>query len=143
MVMSNDEVAKAFVRGEKRGKSNSMFIEGDVIFSYGYHFPIARWVGDNVLLFNVDPYSVTTSRHKRAVLDVIDQDRVLVIEVSTDEIKMDCGVIKRKLKPSSVSAILGCLRNQLMEEGINSSRVGLFVKGLEKKIEKMRFMNSL
>jgi len=39
--MNNKQVAGAFARGEK-GKSNNMFINGDKIYSYGYHFTIAK-----------------------------------------------------------------------------------------------------
>jgi hypothetical protein len=63
--MTNKQIVKAFVSGETKGKNSlkSMFIEGDTLYSYGYHFPLAKrkeggfWV-------NPDKYSVTTSKQQ-------------------------------------------------------------------------------
>lgn len=54
--------------GRIRNGSSNIFAEGDTIYSYGYHFPIARRVetnagGEVVYLFNPGRYSVTTSGH--------------------------------------------------------------------------------
>ena len=76
--MTNNEVAQAFARGETHGKANSMFIEsagnGRVIYSYGYHFPIAL-IKDGACFFNTDKYSRTTSKHqtevRRAIYGVV------------------------------------------------------------------------
>ena len=56
------------------GRSNFYF-EGDTIYSYGRHFPIARHVsnkrGNNAILFTTADYSVTTSGHKSMVRGAI------------------------------------------------------------------------
>ncbi len=47
------------------GRGN-IFFDGDTIYSYGRHFPIARHVSngkDNIILFTTRTYSVTTSSH--------------------------------------------------------------------------------
>lgn len=49
----------------KRG--HSMFYEGQTIYSYGYHYPIARWHDGKTVYLNADPSTVTTERHKRIV----------------------------------------------------------------------------
>jgi hypothetical protein len=67
MKMKNKEVADDFVNGIDGTKTANMFIEGRVIYSYGYHFPIALRLNGNVALFNLDGYSNTTSRHKSLV----------------------------------------------------------------------------
>ncbi|MCC5780519.1 hypothetical protein H7H48_15770 [Nitratireductor sp. B36] len=45
-----------------------MFYEGDTIYSYGYHFPIATLMADaegrTVVLFTTDNYSTSTAKHK-------------------------------------------------------------------------------
>lgn len=43
-------------------KASSLYFEGNTIFSYGSHFPIATLYGRSVF-FTVDSYSATTSRH--------------------------------------------------------------------------------
>jgi len=46
----------------------NMFYDGATIYSYGYHFPIAKHVrdagGEHVVLFTTDSYSSSTSTHK-------------------------------------------------------------------------------
>lgn len=52
-------------------KGFNMFYEGDTIYSYGYHFPIARRTenadGQKVYLFNANRYSVSTPQHQTIV----------------------------------------------------------------------------
>ena len=64
MSYSNYDVAHRFATGLGDHCTGShMFFEGDTIYSYGYHFPMAiKWNGK--LLFNDDRYSVTTAKHQ-------------------------------------------------------------------------------
>lgn len=63
MSLPHREVAEEFVRGGTYEKGSRMFIEGDVLYSYGHHFPIAiRREGK--ILYNIDGYSVSTSSHQ-------------------------------------------------------------------------------
>jgi len=52
------------------GKGSSMFYEGDTIYSYGYHFPIAKFITideNTFVAFNDISYSNSTAKHKRHV----------------------------------------------------------------------------
>lgn len=77
--MTNQKVAEMFadrksetVRG-RAIQSMSMFVNGDTVFSYGYHFPIARHTekvdehGKPIVLFTNRGYSNTTAKHKNHV----------------------------------------------------------------------------
>lgn len=59
---TNQEVADAWAMGYS-AKGNNMFTDGETIYSYGYHFPIAKRVNGHVL-FNHTYYSTTTSMHQ-------------------------------------------------------------------------------
>ena len=66
--MNNRELAHVWVQQRREsGKGSSFFFEGDTIFSYGRHFPIARFQtdgdGQRYVLFTWRGYSRTTSRH--------------------------------------------------------------------------------
>ena len=63
-MVSNKKIAEMFAGGARRGKSNSMFIEEDAIYSYGHHFPIAVRRRRGEYDFNEDRYSHTTAMHK-------------------------------------------------------------------------------
>ena len=56
-----------------RDSASNFYFEGNTIYSYGSHFPIAKILEDNTILFTVDTYSSTTVKHigivKRAIPD--------------------------------------------------------------------------
>ncbi len=68
MGYSNSEVAHRFATGiGERCKGSNMFFEGNIIYSYGHHFPMAiKWNG--YLLYNDERYSVSTAKHQGYVL---------------------------------------------------------------------------
>jgi hypothetical protein len=53
---------------QPEGRAPSIFFDGATIYSYGRHFPMARFIegrdGARAVLFTTCNYSVTTSRHK-------------------------------------------------------------------------------
>lgn len=65
--MTNQQLIESFVEGADSGHANNLFIEGDVLYSYGHHFPLAYRTYDGestIFIVNIDKYSVTTSRHQ-------------------------------------------------------------------------------
>lgn len=60
---------------DARNKQGNLYFNGDTIYSYGSHFPIARHVandpGKRAVLFTTATYSVTTSTHCSAVRSAI------------------------------------------------------------------------
>jgi hypothetical protein len=56
---------------EARNRQSNLYFTGDTIYSYGSHFPIARYVtndaGERAVLLTTATYSVTTSSHCSAV----------------------------------------------------------------------------
>lgn len=50
-----------------RNPGGNLFFEGDTIYSYGHHFPIAKHLvnkhGDKAIAFTTRKYSVTTAKH--------------------------------------------------------------------------------
>lgn len=68
MAYSNSEVAHRFAHGiGSRCTGSHMFFEGNVIYSYGYHFPMAiKWNG--YVLYNDEKYSISTCKHQSYVL---------------------------------------------------------------------------
>jgi hypothetical protein len=60
---------------DARNGQGNLYFDGDTIYSYGGHFPIARHVvneaGERAILFTTATYSVTTSGHCSAVRSAI------------------------------------------------------------------------
>jgi hypothetical protein len=69
--MSNTTIAIRFAQGSTTGKGSHLFIEGDTIYSYGYHFPVARRNADGTVWLNPDKYSVSTTRHQSLVRNAL------------------------------------------------------------------------
>ena len=90
-----------FRDGATHGRASNIFIEGDTLYSYGYHFPLAlRYEkGKNLdFLVNADRYSVSTSAHQGHCFELgpqipfsalrsagIDPHGINVIEATKDE----------------------------------------------------------
>jgi len=68
MGTSNYSVAHNWAHQSGKCCSGSnFFYEGDTIYSYGHHFPVAKLVevkGETIVLFNSDSYSIRTSKHQ-------------------------------------------------------------------------------
>jgi hypothetical protein len=90
--MKNSDVAQAFANGSIEAFGSNMFIDGNAIYSYGRHFPMALRLTD-YFVFNDDKYSVTTGKHKGYVFRAI-ENRGKVIFADTKSIKLliDNGV---------------------------------------------------
>ena len=75
-------------KAEKSARNGgNFFFEGDTIFSYGAHFPIARHVKTRrgrAVLFTTRDYSVTTSGHKWTVLGACKHLTVFHVQHPTD-----------------------------------------------------------
>lgn len=75
MAKSHQDVVAEWVRcwgdPNARGKGSRIFYEGPVIYSYGHHYQIARYVvredTGQCVLFNPHNYSVSTAKHRNYV----------------------------------------------------------------------------
>jgi len=68
--LNHDQIARAWAAREvpeQGNKGHHIFCDRNTIYSYGYHFPIARFVDSETVLFNADGYSKSTGRHKSIV----------------------------------------------------------------------------
>jgi len=84
--MNNREVCHAWANQTKpSAKGSNLFFEGDTIYSYGYHFPIAKIYHDPykeaVILFTSEGYSSTTAKHKSYTWQALHQNVITVPHV--------------------------------------------------------------
>ncbi len=77
-VLSNhSEVAHTWAHKQQAyGESGNIFFKNNVIYSYGYHFPVACHVKDHVL-FTLRDYSVSTSKHKGIIHQAIPHRNII------------------------------------------------------------------
>ena len=87
--MKTIELCEKFVNGKSEGKCSSVFIKGNVIYSYGYHFPMAFRINDSngfKFVVNKSKYSRSTSRQQSWLKCNINDSEVLC-EMDTNELK--------------------------------------------------------
>ena len=61
--MKNKEVVEYFIRSNYKAKTKNLFIENNVLYSYGHHFPLCVKLF-NGFIINENGYSKTTACHK-------------------------------------------------------------------------------
>lgn len=85
-VVSPEDVAHKFahqLQDEARTPAGNMYFKGNIIYSYGNHFPIAKFVefeNKKVLLFTLDSYSKTTAKHISIVRQACSHIEKLYVE---------------------------------------------------------------
>lgn len=130
--MNNLEIAHLWAHKAKpSAKGSHFFFDGDTIYSYGHHFPIARHVknaqGVEAILFTRRTYSVSTSKHIGYVRGAIPQSvRRFYVQNPRDEIrgatlleftKRAVELVAESRKPrkraATVAGLIGSAQGQL------------------------------
>ena len=67
---TNKETIKNYLQQEKtHGNSQNVFYSYDMIYSYGYHYILGKFINDDILIINDKGYSNTTSKHIHLLRD--------------------------------------------------------------------------
>lgn len=74
--MNQRDLVKRFRKGATSGQSSNMLINGDVLYSYGRHFPLTIRLDGGGFLHNGDRYSMITSGHQSHARSVLDGPQV-------------------------------------------------------------------
>ena len=99
---------------QQSGRASNIFFEDSIIYSYGYHFPIAKHINENIILFTSKDYSVSTGKHKSNVRNSIPYNKKVFtvpnvniynnrsnLGLHTDNIKYYISEIKHNLNKSN------------------------------------------
>lgn len=83
--MTNNEIVRKFAEGAIKGKNDagSIFIDGERIYSYGYHFVIAERTGAKTANVTKAKRSVTTSGHTTLVRSTLHNYGYTITEVDS------------------------------------------------------------
>lgn len=71
---SHYKVAEAFAHHMK-SKGSRVYTDGEVIYSYGSHFPMGVWQGNHVLVTQ-DKYSRSTSSHQSYLRRALEYNKI-------------------------------------------------------------------
>ena len=103
---------------QNEGKASRIFFDGPTIYSYGRHFPMARFVDKNTVLFTTNSYSVSTAKHKRYARQAI-PDNVRVFDVHHIESNHDAA---------NVAIMLGEIKTY-QQQAIKATKNGDMIRG--------------
>lgn len=95
-VFTNDELPHLWAHARQntgRNSGGSFFFDGDVIYSYGSHFPIARRINAELFAFTTESYSMTTAQHISRVRRAIPHEAKVLHVYKPDAASRD--IIKR------------------------------------------------
>jgi hypothetical protein len=62
---ANDVIHLFAQRTQDHARTSNCFFYGDTIYSYGYHYELAKFIDDKTILINDKGYSSTTAKHIR------------------------------------------------------------------------------
>lgn len=95
---SNEKLTEMFNKQSQHfGKANSLFFEGNILYSYGYHYPLAI-VNENYILINDIGYSVTTSKHIAIARNVTsNRKQILTSQIELNQVLQEFEYLNRKL----------------------------------------------
>ncbi len=117
--MKHTEVVNEWICGRKTTGSR-MFTDGEVIYSYGEHFPIAVFLNGDEVLYNDEKYSSSTSKHQEYVLRVIRNRKIFYC--TTHEIKkyINTGkvVIETVIQPQTMNELNEIIKTYFKSQGI-------------------------
>lgn len=85
MTLANDAVIKRFANGDTAARAGNLFVENDIVYSYGSHFPLVVRLsnkGSCRFVVNADKHSVTTSHHQTIALNNLPHGKTVAIAAS-------------------------------------------------------------
>lgn len=83
-----------------RNAKGTVYFERETIYSYGHHFPMARFARADVVLINRAKYSVSTSSHQRDVESAIRHKKQFSVENCLAQTKAEHGANLKDYKES-------------------------------------------
>jgi len=106
------------------GQQSNLFYQGQTIYSYGYHFPIATHIACNTVLMTTRGYSNSTAKHIRLVLNAISHKNIIWcnnpkgshaenIDAFLREIKNESANLVNARKPEKYLLIIEQIKNKL------------------------------
>lgn len=115
---NHDEVIQAYFNNEP-GPHNAktLFFEGDILYSYGHHFPLAIRLPGGFYLLNGDGYSVTTRCHQSKVQSAAPAGNYATISLSAVLAAADTK--KGHLEPKKDIKVLDYKEDTRLNAGID------------------------
>lgn len=119
---SHSEVAHIWAQqNQAEGKASRVFFEGPTIYSYGHHFPMARFVDKNTVFLTTKGYSVSTSKHMGYVRHSLSGENVfLVRDVMATDQRENVSAMMKDLEALRAQAIRARTHKEFLQGNVIS-----------------------
>ena len=144
VLKNHNEVAHYWAnKVQPEGNGSSMFYHSETIYSYGHHFPIAKHINNNLILFTSKDYSKSTSKHKSITRSAIPSEievltvpivKIASISEHIENISYFIGEIKRYFGKSQRARKY---KGAYLQSGLN------LIKQMERYLELFRIKSKL
>jgi hypothetical protein len=97
-VFSNSELVHTFAQrtqSEGRTSTRTMFFNENKIYSYGHHYLLGEFIGDNTIIINNKGYSSSTGKHIGMLISATRQYRQLF------NTNIDINLVKQRIEEAS------------------------------------------
>ena len=145
MTLSQSDVAKAFTE-KREAKCEHLYTNGETIYSYGEHFPIATWSknksGKEFIFFNYSNYSNSTAKQQRIVFGEISNEHIPTIGINGKDFSTE-GMnkeIEESLKIINNKRIRNFWRKTYVKGHIDDI-INIFPELITKEIELLNLFN--
>ena len=92
---TNKETIKNYLEQKKNhGNSQNVFYSYDMIYSYGYHYILGKFINDDILIINDKGYSNTTSKHIHLLRDTANEMNINNYNITNIELNYVYNQIK-------------------------------------------------
>lgn len=98
-ISSNEKLSKLFnEQSQHHAKGNNMFFDGNTLYSYGYHYPLALFIEPNTVLINNSGWGNATAKHMRhAFRATINRKQILSSHIELRQVYAELVELERKL----------------------------------------------
>lgn len=125
-------------RDSARSSNGNFYFEGDTIYSYGSHFPIARHVtnerGEQAVFFTSNSYGCTTAQHKSEVMRAIPAGHAVFVVPSVHSYATE----ERALRPEHIEENYLHYAQQLKERALEIAKKGRQMKNRVWDLNRLR-----
>lgn len=114
---------------QEYGRSNNVFFDGKILYSYGYHYELAKFLTKDIVLINDVGYSNTTAKHIQKASQALRQYQILeatyydIILVNKELKRLESKLLKANKPHIYIDSALNLISEHLRQQRIFPSNL--------------------
>lgn len=114
---------------QEHGRSNNVFFYGKILYSYGYHYELAKFLTNDIVLINDVGYSVTTAKHIQKASQALRQYQIFyttyydIILVNKTLKRLEAKLLKANKPHIYIDSALNLISEHLRQQRIHPTTI--------------------